>query len=160
MSKVTVLIVDDNGPVRETIAGLLEENGFATLEAENGEVALRIIESERPEVVITDIVMPVMDGVSMISEMSENFPDTKLIAISGANPSNGIDFLDTAQKLGASRVLAKPFKPREIVDAVVSLFSLDAGLDEVEILRRERDHYLGFALCVGDAFFELGKTAQ
>ncbi len=77
---INVLIVDDEGYIRESMAYVLKEMGFAPEEANNGKEALDKISQNRPDVIILDVAMPVMDGIETCKRLREN-PDTQDIPI-------------------------------------------------------------------------------
>lgn len=80
-----ILFVDDETSICDTISVLLKKSGYRVLTAENGRVALDQIREHRHDLklVVTDIVMPVMDGIALIGEIQRDFPDLKIIATSG-----------------------------------------------------------------------------
>ncbi len=125
----TVLIADDETSVREVVKRILAIDGHQVIEAGDGEEALRKIRSDKPDLVMMDLFMPRKEGLETIMQLRRSFPDIKVIAISGGNPTHGMSFLDLAKKFGAERVLAKPFGMQEIRDAVSEL--LDSQQAEV-----------------------------
>ena len=109
-----ILIIDDDAQTRRTIRRVLEGARHEVVEARNGEVAISLYREEPADLVITDMIMPEVDGVATITILRQDYPDVKIIAISGANPA----YLQAAGKLGASRVLAKPFGKSELLKVV------------------------------------------
>jgi len=79
---------------------------------------VRIFRSERPDLVITDIIMPEKEGLETIREIRGQRPDAKIIAISGGARIGNMDFLDIAGKLGASEIISKPFDPSDLIKLV------------------------------------------
>lgn len=77
---INVLIVDDEGYIRESMVYMLKEMGFAPEEANNGKEALDKVSQNRPDIIILDVVMPVMDGIETCKRLREN-PDTRDIPI-------------------------------------------------------------------------------
>src|SRR5918996_5384004 len=101
MEKKRVLVIDDNPDMRRTMQALLESEGFAVSVAADGEEALRL-QRERPAaVVITDIFMPGKEGIETIFELRKQFPQTKIIVMSGGSRATGMDYFDVARELGA-----------------------------------------------------------
>jgi DNA-binding response OmpR family regulator len=113
-----VLIVDDN----PDILGLLRANfrmaGFETDEALNGEVALRRIEEVRPDLVLLDLMMPVLDGWGVLEALQQR-PDRPPVVVVTAAESEGT--VERAQELGVSGYVTKPFNLTALVDLVRSL---------------------------------------
>ena len=119
----TILVIDDDPIVRSTIARILERRSYRVLTAENGVKGLRLFADERPDLVITDIIMPEMEGIGTLLEMRRERPDAKVIAISGGGRLGNTDFLDMAKKLGACAVIEKPFDAHELLSRVAAALS-------------------------------------
>jgi len=116
-----ILIVDDEPQLRRILRLTLERAGHEVREAADGQEASGILSTEKPKLMITDLIMPNKEGTETIREARKCQPDLKIIAISGGGHSRGPDILDLAQKLGADRTFKKPFKPNEIAAAVDEL---------------------------------------
>ncbi len=116
-----VLVVDDDPLVREAIALMASRAGHDVVEAENGAVALRHHESAPADVIVLDVLMPVMEGIETIRALRKNDPDVKIIAISGGAPSGGSAYLKYASNLGAHAVLSKPFRNAELLECIDTL---------------------------------------
>lgn len=106
--KPRVLIVDDNDDNRSTLADLLAHDGYDVGVAAEGDEALKAQEASPFDVVVTDIFMPVRDGIETIRLFRARYPRTRIIAVSGSNPVN-VDYLALSMELGADRILRKPF---------------------------------------------------
>ena len=113
-----ILVIDDDDLVRETVRSILERAGFRVVEAADGRQDTRLYRSDPVDLVVTDILMPVMEGIETIRELRKISADAKIIAVSGGGRSGVTDFLGMAKKLGADRVIAKPFRPADLIDAV------------------------------------------
>src|ERR1700730_11532990 len=113
-----ILVIDDDVIVRKTIIRLLEDGGYKVLSAEDGLRGMAMFRSERPDLVITDIIMPEQEGIQTITEMRKAKPDAKIIVISGSGRIGNIDFLRIAQQLGASDAIAKAFDSGELLTIV------------------------------------------
>ncbi|MCZ6604453.1 MAG: response regulator, partial [Alphaproteobacteria bacterium] len=85
---------------------------------DNGDSGIKMVGAETVDVVVTDIIMPDKDGLETITELRKSHPEIKIIAISGGGRRVNRDYLPTAQAFGADRVLYKPFRPQEVVQAV------------------------------------------
>ena len=107
-----ILVVDDDAAVRLLLRTLLERRGHFVVEAENGDEGLRYYRDAPTDLVITDIQMPVMDGLQMIKELRGDFPTAKIIAISGEKGG-----LAAAQPLSQC-TFEKPLYMQEFLDAV------------------------------------------
>jgi CheY-like chemotaxis protein len=115
-----VLVIDDDDEVRDFLVRLLKRRGYSVTGARNGEVGLASLETESFALVITDIVMPDMEGLETIKRMRRGNPALPIIAISGGGSSQ-IDYLNFARKFGANAVLAKPFDPAALLDLATQL---------------------------------------
>ncbi len=112
----TVLLVDDDELVRETVAGILTDRGYGVLKAEHGREALSVLSrTAEIQAVILDIMMPEMEGIEALREIRKGWPGLPVIMISGGDRSGWTDALDMASKLGADRTLPKPFTPQQLI---------------------------------------------
>jgi DNA-binding response OmpR family regulator len=109
-----VLVIDDDDEVRDFLVRLLARRGYSVTGACNGEAGLASLAAESFALVITDIVMPDMEGLETIKRMRRGNPAMPIIAISGGGSSQ-VDYLKFARKFGADAVLAKPFDPDELL---------------------------------------------
>ncbi|MCP9449776.1 MAG: response regulator [Nitrospira sp.] len=108
----SILIVDDEEPVRAFLRRVLEEDGHTVREAANGAVALALYRKDPADLVITDIVMPERDGMDVLLDLTREFLDAKVIAMTGANGDEHM--LRVAKLFGARKVIKKPFTVEEI----------------------------------------------
>src|SRR3954451_24443438 len=107
MSKL--LVIDDEARVRKTIRLALERVGHDVVEAENGRVGLQVLRSAEFDLIITDILMPEMEGLETIRALREGGAAIKVLAISGGGRWNNAECLAMAKKFGADDTLRKPF---------------------------------------------------
>ncbi len=112
-------MVDDEPMVLELVASQLADIGLEVVTASNGRQALELVTAAAPDLVITDIVMPDMEGMQLLKEISRRRPGVPAIVMSG-NPV-GMSFLDTARFFGARGALRKPFSADELKVAVESV---------------------------------------
>lgn len=112
----SILVVDDEKSVREMLKNALESAEYEVLEAVNGLEAIEIYKKTPTDLVIIDIIMPEKEGIETIIELRRNYPDIKLIAISGFGEES--PYLMMAKHLGADFILDKPFSLEEILDKV------------------------------------------
>ena len=120
-----VLVIDDTRIVREAVRQMLESANHTVIEANDGQVGLRLFHEKHPDLVITDLVMPNMDGIEIIRELRRTKGKTKIIAMSATSIQSGAPYLTAAKKLGADAILAKPFAVPDLLTLVDEL--LDAG---------------------------------
>jgi CheY-like chemotaxis protein len=113
-----VLVIDDDSLVRDTIVRILERQGYQVLVASDGVGGLRMFHRERPDLVITDIIMPEKEGIGTIREIRGDCPDAEIIAISGGGRIGNVGFLNVAEQVGASEIIAKPFDPTDLANTV------------------------------------------
>lgn len=116
-----IIIADDDQQLRVTLVISLERMGHQVLEARDGNEAVRLVEQEPPDILITDIVMPDKEGLEVISEVRRKFPAVKIIAMSGGGYGNAAGYLKIAHALGANLVIAKPFPNEELAAKVNAL---------------------------------------
>jgi DNA-binding response OmpR family regulator len=116
-----VLVIDDDACIRQLIAFSLTRQGFSVSTAENGRVGLKMFASEQPDLVITDILMPDMEGIETILALKAGATPPKVIAISGGGRLVGRDFLKWATNLGADEILPKPFRMSALVTMACGL---------------------------------------
>jgi CheY-like chemotaxis protein len=110
-----ILLIDDDPLVRRTIERVLQKNGYDVHLAADGLEGLRTFRTLQPDLVITDLVMPVKEGLDTIRLLRTWSPEAKIIAISGGGRVANTDLLAEAAVLGASVVIAKPFEPDELL---------------------------------------------
>lgn len=149
-----VLFVDDEVLTREAIAAKTpwNEAGYTLIgTAENGKDAIEFMERERPDLLITDIYMPVMDGLELSRYVSANYPDMKIMILSGYDE---FEYAKQALKCGVCEYMLKPITSAELIETLLKLKSrLDAdnsSRDQIEKMRRDyednmpilREHFL------------------
>lgn len=117
----TILVIEDDAAMRRVVTRILDGTKHQVLEAKDGQQGLALLAQHGADLVITDILMPEKEGIQTIREIQERSPDTKIIAMSGGGVSRNLMFLDVARAFGADAALAKPFKPRELIEAVERL---------------------------------------
>jgi DNA-binding response OmpR family regulator len=128
-----VLIVDDEPDVLLLLRIELEAEGYETLLAADGETALRRIFEERPDIVLLDVMMPVVDGWGVLQRLADKGVDTPVIVLS-AKASEGD--IAHALELGAQEYVTKPFEPAALLATVAHV--LTSAPQELEAGRRRR----------------------
>ncbi len=125
----TIVIVDDEAGIRSSVRGVLADEGYRVLEAEDGGGALELIAREHPRLVILDIWMPGMDGIELLRRIRDSHPATPVIVISG---HGNIETAVTATKLGAFDFIEKPFSLDgllHVVDRALEARPIAGGVD-------------------------------
>ena len=122
-----ILLIEDNDPIRALLLETLELAGHTVIEARNGHEGLALFQHFTADLVITDMVMPEMEGFEVLQELRSTHPAMKIIAISGAGLDSGAGYLQMAKLLGAAKVLAKPFSVDVLIAAIDELLPGDAS---------------------------------
>ena len=118
IGKVRALIIDDDESVREVIRSILETYGLKVAETSDGESGIEAFRSDPCQVVITDIIMVQKGGFEVIWDLKKEFPEVKIIAISGGGVINKQDVLEGAKRKGADFCLEKPFSAEDLLEAL------------------------------------------
>lgn len=113
-----ILLVDDAAFMRMRCARVLVENGFDVIEAENGEEAVRMYSEARPDAVLMDITMPLMDGITALKQITKMDPNAKVAMVTAMGQQATV--LE-ALKSGAKDFVVKPFQPDRVIGAVKKL---------------------------------------
>ena len=119
----SILIVDDDFEIRVMLREMLEGAGYEVVDAPNGKVALEVTREHPADLTIMDIFMPVKEGFETIRELVAEFPETKIIAISGGSGGK-LDpgpYLEMVAKLGVRHTFRKPIMRDELLGAVREL---------------------------------------
>lgn len=111
----TILVVDDERGIRTSVRGILEDEGFTVLEAEDGSQALEVLRRTTPDLVLLDIWMPNVDGLELLAELQGRLHPPEVIVVSG---HGNIETAVRATKLGAFDFIEKPFSLDGLVDVV------------------------------------------
>lgn len=116
-----ILIVDDELPIRCMLREMLEQDGHEVSEAENGVVAQRCVREASFDLLITDLVMPEKNGLNLILDIKKEWPDMRIVAISGGGGITGrFEYLPIAKLVGAASILEKPFRKEQLQSVVQS----------------------------------------
>ena len=118
-----ILLIDDDEQVRLTIRTMLERIGHDVVEAPDGAVGVEMFRESPADLVITDIVMPQKGGITTIYELRRDYPDLRIIAMSGGGALRGTDYLEVARQIGASRTINMPVEMEELREVVTELLS-------------------------------------
>lgn len=109
MSQIRILLVEDDHAFAETIRVALTASGYEVVLAGDGREALRLYDPETMPLVLTDLIMPDMEGVELILALRRRAPGVKVLAMSGGGHNGPEPYLRIAQRVGAQKTLAKPF---------------------------------------------------
>jgi len=127
----SILIIDDEEDIRDALQLVLESAGHEVRVANNGKDGIEVQRSAPADLIISDVIMPEIDGITMIKRIRKEFPGIKVIAISGGGGIQPVAYkpeaitttayLAAAKDVGADIVFAKPFERSEIIEAVDNL---------------------------------------
>ena len=117
-----VLVVDDEDSIRKLMADIISRQGYEVLVASDGQNALHVLGHEKEiSLIVTDLVMPELNGIDLILTVMNSYPHISIIAISGGGGITGrFDYLPVAKLIGAKCVVNKPFSPEELAEVVNS----------------------------------------
>jgi UDP-3-O-acyl N-acetylglucosamine deacetylase len=127
----TILIVDDETQIRTTLRGILSDEGYRVLDADDALKALNLITAQRPDLVILDIWMPHMDGIELLEQLKTREPELPIIVVSGHGT---IETAVRATKLGASDFIEKPFSLDTLLRSVRRAMRKEAHEDRAAAL--------------------------
>lgn len=113
-----ILIVDDDIQIRDMLRQMLEREGFEVADAPDGGKAVKSQRSHPADLVITDILMPGKEGLETIRVFRQDFPDVKIIAMSGGGQAGPDIYLKMARKFGAAHTFTKPVDRYDLLKAV------------------------------------------
>ena len=116
-----IIVIDDDESVRKAIRRVLEPLGHEVREAEDGAAGLALLADKDADLVITDIFMPGQDGIVTVRQIRKQYPEVKVIAISGGDASGRMDLREDAKLMGATATLAKPFELEDLVRTVAAV---------------------------------------
>ena len=140
MSKARILAVDDQRYFRELIERLLDGEGYAVRTCASGEEALRILEREDFDIVVTDLEMPGIDGAELVRRVKERLPDQDVVIVTGVV---GVKTAFEAMRLGATDYILKPFDRGTLTDSLFSILATRRLKDEHARLMEENLEFMG-----------------
>lgn len=139
-----ILITDDNADIRHLLSAMLEEEGHEVTIADDGGSALEMMQIDEPDLLVLDIMMPRMDGYSVLSEMQETGQLERVKVLMLTAKTSESDWV-RGYKLGADSYLTKPFAAEELVETIERLLATpkqelakarEAELDKAQLLSR------------------------
>ena len=116
-----ILVIDDDDQIRAMLRQMLDQAGYEVADAPDGKVAMRLHREVPAGLVITDLIMPEKEGIETIMELRRDFPEVKIIAISGGGRIEPEHYLQMAKGLGAMCSFTKPIERRKLLEAVEEL---------------------------------------
>ena len=114
MAKQKILIADDEAQIREILRIYFEKEGFEVIEAEDGAAAILKVQSEKPDILLLDIMMPVLDGIEVCKQVRK-MSDLPIIMVTAKDDD---DDRIAGLEIGADDYITKPFNSREVVARV------------------------------------------
>ena len=114
-----IVLIDDHDKHRVRLSKTLEQEGHDIVSENSGRLGLRRLRQRRPDALITEILMPAMDGLEIIKAARQMYPDLWIIAMSGGGRLVSADLaLTLARAFGADRILYRPFPKKDMLDAI------------------------------------------
>jgi two-component system nitrogen regulation response regulator NtrX len=130
----SILIVDDEPYILQSLGGLLGDEGYEVITASNGYEALKIIDAQSPDLVVLDIWMPGIDGLETLSEIKKNHPFLPVVIITG---HGNIETAVTATKLGAFDMIEKPLSIEKVIVTINNALNFKRLEEENRYLRKK-----------------------
>lgn len=121
------LLVDDNEELLEVQSAYLRANDQTVITARNGKEALVQLEGGNFDIMVTDVIMPEMEGFETIMTVRKDYPDLPIIAVSGGGRVGATDYLAMAKSMGAKIALSKPVAPATLLREARSILGNTAG---------------------------------
>jgi DNA-binding response OmpR family regulator len=119
----SILVIEDNEYVLHIIIDILCGAGYQVISAIDGVAGMKAYHQDKPDLVITDIIMPDKEGLEVIMELAKETPKPKIIAMSGGGMMEPEIYLSIADKLGADEFIQKPFSPAELIALIEKLLA-------------------------------------
>jgi DNA-binding response OmpR family regulator len=119
----SILLIDDDEPLRSITAEFLRQAGYTVNDAPDGKTGLMLYEAGQHDLIITDIVMPEMEGLELIERLRNAVSRPRIIAVSGGTSFSHAVYLPTAKHLGAQRTLDKPVRPDLLLRTIAEVLA-------------------------------------
>jgi CheY-like chemotaxis protein len=119
-----ILVIDDDPWIRKIFKQILETEGHSVDTAADGQEGIDNYRNFRADLVVTDMVMPVKDGLKTILELDKEFPGVKVIAISGGGVIEPDRYLALAESIGTKKTLTKPVRKDDLIEAVNEVLAM------------------------------------
>src|SRR4030066_809358 len=134
MVGATVLIVDDEEGIRESLSGIFEDEGYEVLTSSSGEEALKVLKEQNPDLILLDVWLPGIDGIKTLKEIKGLKPDLPVIMISG---HGNIELAVKATRMGAYDFLEKPLSLERVLLAAKRALEKQALETEYKALKQD-----------------------
>ena len=118
-----ILVIEDNENMLSMMNDLLSRSEYHVISATDGVAGLKAYRTAKPDLVITDIIMPNKEGLEVIMDLVKETPRLKIIAMSGGGIMEPRTYLSLAEKLGADEIIEKPFRPADLLALVAKLLA-------------------------------------
>ena len=141
MDKQKVLIADDEAPIREILKIYCEKEGFDVIEAADGAEAILKVQSEKPDIIILDIMMPVLDGLEVCKQVRK-MSDIPIIMLTAKDDD---DDRILGLEIGADDYITKPFGMMEMISRIKAVLRRSAPAEESKLCCKERRNRRTFA---------------
>ncbi|KQC06293.1 MAG: hypothetical protein APR54_01870 [Candidatus Cloacimonas sp. SDB] len=145
----SVLVVEDEHKIRNELAGILLEEGYQVLTAADGEQALNEIDNYKPDLVLLDIILPGIDGISVLEKIKKQNSKAIIIMVSG---SSDLNLAVKAMKLGAFDFIKKPYIAEELILVVRKALQVNYDNRELNLLRKRVYEKTEKEKVIGDSF--------
>lgn len=122
-ANASILIIDDDDAVSRTLSLILTRAGYQVSAVTSGRKGLELLSQNGFDLVLTDIIMPELDGIEAIRRIRTDHPGLRIIAMSGGGQIDKADFLHMAEALGADRVLEKPVRSEQLLELIGSVMA-------------------------------------
>jgi len=113
-----ILVIDDDDQVRLMLRKILESEGYTVTDASDGKEGIECYRKNQADLIITDIIMPEKEGIETIIELKKEYPDVKIIAMSGGGKNSPEEYLEFAKLLGAIHSFNKPIRKNELLEII------------------------------------------
>jgi CheY-like chemotaxis protein len=115
--KVRIIVIDDEAVIAETVVEILNDEGFEATAVGNGASAVEVARTLQPDIVLSDVIMPGLNGIETGIKIREIVPDCKIILFSGQAAT--VDLLEKAREQGHHfEILAKPIRPEQLISVI------------------------------------------
>lgn len=119
-----VMVVDDEPDIRRLVSFSLSRHGYQIIEAGDGATALEVAASEQPDLILMDVMMPVMNGFDAVRKLKEN-PETAKIPVVMLSAKSQVYEQEEGLESGAARYICKPFTPMQLVEQVAEFIEAE-----------------------------------
>ncbi len=113
-----ILVVDDDSQIREMLRQMLQNEGYDVVDAADGKEALKRQQEDPADLIITDLIMPEKEGIETIRDLKKEFPDIRIIAMSGGGVVGPEAYLKIARSLGAKKTFVKPIERKKLLAGI------------------------------------------